>query len=164
MAEDSDARPLWQSAVAFGSLLFIAIGTVTTVFQTQLSASKEQAQLQDAALASRLELIRRTNQESDARLSGELGRRENEIKAQIKAIQDELDRRRVEFVTQREFKQFQARAIADLLTIKEQLRVLEQTRPTTGELSAISKIVAEQTIRLDERLRQVEQNMLRPVK
>lgn len=157
----------WQAVFGFGSLFFIAVGTsgggLWAISQTQLTGLRNEMQIQIAASTLIVEQLRREQSAGDKRISDELTRRETEIKAQLKSIQDELDRRRNEFVTQTEFKQFEGRALSELDTVKKQLTVLESTRPTTGELSGLSKNLETRLDRIESRVRQMEQDLIHPI-
>lgn len=158
-------QPLsWQSVFGFGSLFFVAVGTAGTglwaISQTQLGGLRNEMQIQNNALSANIEQLRREQISGDKRLSDELTRREAELKGQLRIIQDELDRRRNEFLNVAEFRQFEKRVIAELDTIKKQLTVLESTRPTTGELGGLGKTMELRMDRIEERVRQIEQNSL----
>ena len=62
-------------------------------------------------------------------LRDELRTREKELKQQIR---DD----RTEYLTRNEFRLFSERVLSELGIIRAQLTILEQTRPTTGELEA----------------------------
>ncbi len=76
----------------------------------------------------------------------DLGRRDAEVTARITRMETEVGRR---FVSQTEFKMFLARFDA----ITAQLRVLEATRPTTGELNGSINTIKERISDMDGRLR-----------
>lgn len=139
-------------------------GALWAISQTQLASLKELVTSQYDAVDSKLRLVQDSAKQVDERLAAELSRRETEIKSQLKVIQDELDRRRHDFLSEKEFTQFQGRIIAELVVIKEQLKVLEQTRPTTGELQATSQALRDridklyiQITSIDEYLRAAKQ-------
>jgi hypothetical protein len=91
-------------------------------------------------------------------------RRDERAEKGIEDINRELGARkdifRDEFVGRNEFKEFSARILAEFAIMNRQLDVLQQTRPTTGELQAINSYVREQTSRMEERIRAIEQNFL----
>ena len=77
--------------------------------------------------------------------------------------QRERDIRREEFrelhrnvPSREEYKEFQNRVDDRLKLIQEQLIRLEATRPTTGELQAISRSADDAARKLDERVRDIE--------
>ena len=63
-------------------------------------------------------------------------------------------------VQRNEFAQFEARILADLDTIKKQLQLLEQTRPTTGELSGTAKALEARITGQEERVRGLELRLI----
>jgi len=79
-------------------------------------------------------------------------KRDTELRDEIRRINAELLQRRTEFVSHPEFLQFQQRfdqIVSRILTI-------EQTRPTTGELSAIAKGAESSLNQLEQRIRALE--------
>lgn len=148
-----DRNPsIWQIVLGGVAVAIATIGSMGTalwaISQTQMASLKELVAAQTSSLNERLKIVQDAEASTDARLAAELSRRETEIKSQMKAIQDELDIRRREFLNEKEFTQFQGRIIAELSIIKDQLKVLEQTRPTTGELQATNSALRDRIDRL----------------
>src|SRR3990167_7481625 len=83
-------------------------------------------------------------------------KRHSDINDTFIRIQSSLDARRLEFPTQLEFKQFEGRVLDRIELIQKQLLLLEQTRPTTGELSAFGKSNEINVTKLEERIRSLE--------
>jgi hypothetical protein len=117
-------------------------------------------QSQLANINAQIELLRKETSDKAAVLAAELARRENEIKISLANMQSKIDRGPNEFVPVQEQREFRDRVLDDIRGVRAQLNVLEQTRPTTGELSAVSLYVKDQTARLEERVRQLEQNSI----
>jgi hypothetical protein len=117
-------------------------------------------QSQLANVNAQIELLRKDTSDKAAVLAAELARRENEIKSSLYTLQSKLERGPAEFVAVQEHREFKDRLLDDIRGLRAQLNVLEQTRPTTGELSAVSLYVKDQTARLEERVRQLEQNSI----
>lgn len=139
MALDSGSRQgqlIYQIIIAGTAVIVATAGALWAISQTQLGALKELMFTELKGSEERDKIIREEQLDAAKRLAEELTRRENEIKLQIKVIEDELDRRRSEFVGQKEFATYRDGRARELETIREQLKVIEQTRPTTGELQA----------------------------
>jgi hypothetical protein len=79
-------------------------------------------------------------------------KRDVELREEIKRINAELLARRLEFVGHAEFLQFQLR----FDQIAARILSIEQTRPTTGELSAISKGAELSLSQMEQRIRALE--------
>src|SRR5580765_7087571 len=79
-------------------------------------------------------------------------KRDTDLRDEIKRINAELLTRRAEFVSHPEFLQFQQ--MFDQIT--NRILTIEQTRPTTGELSAISKGAELSLSQLEQRIRALE--------
>ncbi len=149
----------WQHIVVLISIGGLAIGGLWAVSQTQLTALEKQTLARVDALKDLADIMRREN---------------DVIRTSILSIQSELERRRGEFLGQSEFKQFEAR-MRDIDEIfRSRLQILEQTRPTTGELSGVLKALELQTKDIlarsefntwkrgqDDRLKSMEDNIRR---
>ena len=109
-----------------------------------------------------IELLRKETTDKDLRLAAELSRRETELRGAINVIQSELDRRRNEFASIKEYSELKDRILDDIKVLRGQLGILEGTRPTTGELEKVSAYAREIAVRLEERVRQLEQSLQRP--
>jgi len=96
----------WATLISGCALIFVVVGGGWTLFQTQFN------------------YIDRDKEN----IRAELGRREAEIKDQLKAIQTELDHRRAEFMYVREFSQFEKRMDSEIDAIKKRLSVIEQQK------------------------------------
>jgi len=125
----------------------------------------EQSQM--AGISKEIAQLREDVSAKDIRLAAELAKREQEIKVNIVTadseikktvndIQNELDRRRDQFANIKEFDELKARLLDNVDILRKQLTVLEQTRPTTGELQAVQTYVNSQNTRFEDRLRAVE--------
>jgi uncharacterized coiled-coil protein SlyX len=88
-------------------------------------------------------------------LQAQIDRRLGELEKRIDAVQDEQVRRRSEFVTVRIFAEFEKR----VNDIKDQVKTLETTRPTTGELQAIGTANKDQITKLETRVGSLEDNL-----
>ena len=60
----------------------------------------------------------------------------DELRTREKELKEQFRDDRSEYLSRNEFRLFSERVIAELTHIRGQLTVLEQTRPTTGELEA----------------------------
>ncbi len=67
----------------------------------------------------------------------------------------ELQNKQDQFTSLKEFNQFEKRILDDGDIIRKQLNVLEQTRPTTGELQAIGNAVKDRLLIIENRLDQL---------
>jgi hypothetical protein len=139
---DGNGVTKWISGLA-ASLVVVTLGSMLTIQQTlfaEVYRTIERLRLDTderrSDVKASITTVRAETEANDARQSAELARRESEIKGQIGEINKELDARRTQFTDEREFKEFSERILADLATIHAQLILLEQTRPTTGELQA----------------------------
>jgi hypothetical protein len=88
-------------------------------------------------------------------LQAEIDRRLGDLAKRIDAIQEEQIRRRSEFITAGIFGEFEKR----LNDIKDQVKTLEATRPTTGELQAIGTSNKDQITKLETRVGSLEDNL-----
>ena len=144
MAEIRESGPIlsWTTVISTAAFLLAIVGGGWTVFQTQFGS-----------------------------LSGQISRNEQQIIAGNSLMQAQLDRRfgemdtelrvmKRERITKSEFDQFSSNIINQIETIRKQLSVLEQTRPTTGELQASSKGSLDTSSKLEDRVRALEQYLL----
>ncbi len=83
---------------------------------------------------------------------GDLLRVQENLKSDIRRIDAELMARRDTFVGQPEFKQ----VVNRLETLANRLQVIESTRPTTGELSAVAGGTKDSLSVLESRIRALE--------
>lgn len=105
---------LWPIFLSAGSLIAVVMGGIWKILQSQFTYLERESE----------------------RLHEEQLRRDNSVQEAIRTIQKELDSRRVEFMHVDTFNQFEQRVLSDITTLRLQLSVIEQTRPTTGELEA----------------------------
>ncbi len=115
----------FASAVAVAAVLF---GGTWTVFQTQFAYI-------DRSILAAATVMR----ERDKALDERTLRLERETKDLRDWADEQFDRRRTLVVQQVEFAQFGARMDDRLRTIEARILLLEQTRPTTSELSGLLK-------------------------
>lgn len=165
MADDRNPS-IWQIVLGGVAVAIATIGSMGTalwaISQTQMSSLKELVAAQTSSLSERLKIVQDAEASNDARLGAELSRRETEIKSQMKGIQDELNIRRKEFLNEREFVQFEGRIIAELAIMKDQLRTLEQTRPTTGELQATTTALRDRIDKLYSQVTSIDEYLRAP--
>lgn len=88
-------------------------------------------------------------------LQEQINRRDGELARRIEEITREFAGRRAEFVTAREFAQFQIL----ISQLRDQIKVIETTRPTTGELQQIGNAAKDLAAKLEERVRSLEDNL-----
>lgn len=165
-AADQDQRYPLRDVVIVLALLISIVGAFWTIIQTQFSAAKEREEVFQRAIDARItgnvqnakDLLTYLQAQIDRREADGLRRDEQSIK-RSDVIQAELDRRRSEFVTTREFIEFEKLVSA----FRDQIKVLETTRPTTGELQAIGNGNRDQITKLEERVRSLEDNLRRIV-
>jgi hypothetical protein len=86
------------------------------------------------------------------------------LKREIERINAELLSRRSEFPTMEVFKQLEKLEDERYSDMRIRLNNLEQSRPTTGELSAVAKSNEQLAAKLDERVRSLENFVRQPVK
>ncbi len=139
--------------IAALSLLFVLIGGIGTaiwaVSQSQLNSLTDKVKENKDSFERNDEAIRRMVERRIADLTAELAFQRTRI----------IDGRK-EVFGQDEFKQFEVRVSSELDVIRKQLAVLEQTRPTTGELQAASRNSQDTATKLEDRVRALEQYLL----
>jgi predicted phage gp36 major capsid-like protein len=128
----------WTTLISAVGLGFVIVGALWTIVQVQFAAIEKEKEI------IRQELVK----------SGE------EVRDQFKRVEDSFDRRRALNVEQVEFRQFELRILNDINVLKEQLRVLEQTRPTTGELSGTAKALEGRIVSQEDRLHSLELRLI----
>lgn len=88
---------------------------------------------------------------------------ENEnLSNEIKEVRGRLEVLRNETIGRHEQGEFEKRLDDEIVVIKEQLRVIEATRPTTGELQSNASATRDQISEIKERVRSLEDNLRRP--
>ena len=83
-------------------------------------------------------------------------KRNDEINRRFDKIESELLTRRELFIDKSTFDQYERRIDGATKVLIDRLNVLEQTRPTTGELQALSKNSNDQVTRILDRLDRIE--------
>ena len=91
-------------------------------------------------------------------------KKDDDLKREIERINAELLARRIEFPTMEVFRQLEKLEDERYGDMRIRLNALEQTRPTTGELSAVAKSNEQLAAKLDERVRSLENFVRQPVK
>jgi phosphatidylserine/phosphatidylglycerophosphate/cardiolipin synthase-like enzyme len=153
------------STAVLGAIL---VGAFWTVMLTLQGAERERNTLINAYHERALDLLAKNERERAAviadisrerrdLLQQQIDRRDGDLARRITEITRELAERRSEFVSLREFAQFQIL----ISQLRDQIRVIETTRPTTGELQQIGTAAKDQATKLEERVRSLENN-LRP--
>ncbi len=139
----------WGTLISAGTLLAILVAAFWTIVQTQfgyIEKDKERISQQvirtDAAIAAQLSKLK---DDTDARFLVLRGRLEGFID---KRVADEV------------FKQHEARNVAEFETIKRQLQLIEQTRPTTGELKGTAESLTLGLSEVKERIRNLELRLI----
>lgn len=112
-ARDGGVTLQWSSIAAIGVLMATIIGGSWTLVQSQFNASTAREDLRHS----------------------DTNRRLDEFRDGFRRVDREIDRHAGHFIRIEEFRQFQMR----LEQMQKQLSVLESTRPTTGELQAVSR-------------------------
>jgi hypothetical protein len=151
------------STLAFGAIM---IGAFWTVMLTLLAAERERTNLitsfheQEIKVAAATEkertvLIASFNKERFDALQAQIDRREHELNRRIIDITAETAAHRVDFLSVREFSQY--KVLIDQL--RDQIKVIETTRPTTGELQAVAKATTEAADKIEQRVRSLEDNL-----
>jgi hypothetical protein len=137
-------------------------GTITSagvllVAVLALAGSLVQNQINTVALTLQAEKQDRKDSEKNTHdlLQAEIDRRLGDLARRIESIQEEQVRRRSEFITLRIFQEFEKR----VTDIKESVKTLEATRPTTGELQAIGTANKDQITKLETRVGSLEDNL-----
>lgn len=75
---------------------------------------------------------------------------------------DVIGERQQTNVNRLEHTEFVKRLDSELAQIRDQLRIIETTRPTTGELQGVGLTTKEQLAEIKDRLRSLEDNLRRP--
>ena len=75
---------------------------------------------------------------------------------------DVISERQQSNVSRAEHTEFVKRLDSELAQIRDQLRIIETTRPTTGELQGVGLTTKEQLAEIKDRLRSLEDNLRRP--
>jgi hypothetical protein len=132
----------WTTVISAGAFMAVLIGGGWTVFQTQFSSQAAQINENKQLIEQSVRLL----QAQIDRRVGELERRDDALTAKA--------------LTQAEFKQFEANVLAQIEGLRRQIAILEQTRPTTGELQAANRSSQDTAARLEERVRSLEQYLL----
>jgi hypothetical protein len=138
----------WASITSAGVLLVGVLALAGTLVQNQINT---------VALTLQAEKQDRKDSEKQLHdlLQAELDRRLSDLSKRIDAVQDEQVRRRGEFITAHIFQEFEKR----VNDIKDQVKTLEATRPTTGELQAIGSSNKDQITKLETRVGSLEDNL-----
>jgi hypothetical protein len=143
MAANSNGPSVsWSSVVSTGAFLTLLVGGGWTIFQTQFSSMSAQIVENRIAVEKATMLVQ-----------SQMDRRFGEL-------EKDSDYLRTNRVATNEFNQFQGNVAGQIETLRRQLAVIEQTRPTTGELQAANKNSQETANRLDDRVRYLEQYLL----
>jgi multidrug efflux pump subunit AcrB len=138
----------WGTLTSAGVLLVGVLALAGTLVQNQINT---------VALTLQAEKQDRKDSEKQLHdlLQAELDRRLSDLSKRIDAVQDEQVRRRGEFITIHIFAEFEKR----VNDIKDQVKTLEATRPTTGELQAIGSSNKDQITKLETRVGSLEDNL-----
>lgn len=157
------------STLVLGSLL---MGAGWTVMLTLLTAERERTSLINTFNEKEISRVSKYEQEKANALADfnkerrdllqqQIDRRESEINRRLVEITGELVARRSEFISIREFSQFQVL----ISQLRDQIKIIEQTRPTTGELQAVGNGNKDQITKLEDRVRSLEDNLrtLKPI-
>jgi predicted RNase H-like nuclease (RuvC/YqgF family) len=116
----------WTNLISLGLLVAVLISGGWILFQSQFSSLERSIAEAKVSADKASQLSRDLNAKDIATAI----KQSDEHEAQILAIQGELERRRDQFITQYEFKQFEQR-YDDL---KKRTEILEATRPTADTL------------------------------
>ena len=81
---------------------------------------------------------------------------------QIIELRTQLDSHIKNSVLRQEHTEFVKRLDGTLAEIRDQLKILETTRPTTGELQSVGVITKEQLAEIKARVQSLEDNLRRP--
>jgi len=135
----------WGTVISASAVMIAVLSGGWGLFQTQLGGLEKE-----------INQIRLHADKSDDDLRVELVRRETELRDAIRAIVTELERRRNEFPTQFEFRQFEKNMESRMTLTQKQIEILEQTRPSTAELQKVTVSTDAQLNRIEERVRQLE--------
>jgi hypothetical protein len=142
------------SSLAFGTTL---IGGIWVLGQSQIGNVVQRMDVEHKHFTEQLNLLREETQRRETELRAYNDRQDTIREAEIKVIHDELDKRRDVFVNIREYIEFKQRMLSDLDIIKGQLKVLETTRPTTGELQATTAVLRDRIDKLNQALTSQEE-------
>lgn len=164
MATDNEVRLPLIVGVTLLVALGGAFGAFWSIMQTQFTAARERDDVFkqlidrriDQNIANVASLFKLFQDQIDRRENDALRRDQDAVK-RADTIQAELDRRRNEFVTTREFIEFGK--LID--TMRNQIRVLESTRPTAGELKAVTEANGNQITKIEDRVKSLEDNLRR---
>lgn len=120
----------WYNIIVTVGVLFAAAGAGWTLFQTQFSSMERQFQSSDKNLLER-----------------------------IVDLKEMAERNRDETIHIREHNELVKRVDTEIATINDRLKILETTRPTTGELQGIAAASGRDITDLKDRIRSLEDNL-----
>jgi hypothetical protein len=138
----------WASLTSAGVLLVGVLALAGTLVQNQINTVAQ-------ALQSERQDRKDSEKNTHDLLQAEIDRRLGDLAKRIDAVQEEQVRRRGEFMTTRIFQEFEKR----VNDIKDQVKTIETTRPTTGELQAIGTSNKDQITKLETRVGSLEDNL-----
>jgi hypothetical protein len=133
VANTSAPQLTWANIIATMLLMLTLFGGAWVLFQAQFASLKEQFTSADKSQ-----------------------------QKQIDSLSDLVRYNSTNTVLRSEHIEFVKRLDRELGTIAEQLKIIETTRPTTGELQSIGISVKEQLSEIKERVRSLEDNLRRP--
>lgn len=138
----------WGTITSAGVLLVAVLALAGSLVQNQINTVSLtlQAEKQDRKDAEK---------QSIDLLQAEIDRRLKDLSKRIDQVQEEQIRWRSELVAAKVFVEFEKR----VNDIKDQVRTLETTRPTTGELQAIGNANKDQITKLEARVGSLEDNL-----
>ncbi len=139
----------WSVLISAVSLGVVLVAAFWTIVQTQFSYIEKDKEI------IRAQLVRADNSFDTrlVKLSDAVDARFLVLRGRLEAL---IDKR----LDVNEFKQFESRAVSEHETLKRQLLLLEQTRPTTGELSGTSKALEARIQAQEERVRALELRLI----
>ena len=123
----------WTNLIITLAVILTAGGGAWSLFQSQFSSIQREFAANVAAINSNI---------------GELDKR--------------IERNRESNIGRVEHTEFVKRMDQELAAINRQISIIESTRPTTGELSAVGTNNKEQLAEIKERIRSLEDNLRRP--
>lgn len=130
------------SALGLAVILF---GAFWTIVQTQFNS-----------LDKSNEIIRQQLNADKIAAEQKLSVYKSDVESKFARFDQELEHRRGLNVEQVEFHQFEKRLLDLTTVLRQQLLLLEQTRPTTGELQTAAKGLEARILNSEERLRGLE--------
>lgn len=142
----------WTNLAAFAMVFVVSLGGGWKLVNQELSSQDRAQRASVEALKHSVEMASKSLEEQEALRHKYVDDRLARLTVLIDEINRELTARRSEFLNQDEFRQFSSR----FESVREELKLLQSARPTTGELQGLVKALEERINRQSDRIRALE--------